>query len=115
MAVERFKLITCFLPSGRAMDVLERLRKEHELTSLSYHHARGVGVGTRSGRRKPVAAEREVITVLVPAAHADDIFHTLFFAAGLDEPNTGMMFMERVLRASPFEMPPIPESSEAPS
>lgn len=110
MAAERFKLITCFLPSGRAMEVLERLRKEQRLNSLTYHHARGVGSGTRRGRRSFVAAEREVITVLVPEARADEIFQLLFFAAGLDAPNTGMVFMERVLRASPFALPEVPEA-----
>lgn len=109
MAAERFKLITCFLPSGRGMEVLERLRKEQGLNSLLYHHARGVGSGTRRGRRSFVAAEREVITVLAPEGRADELFHLLFFAAGLDEPNTGMIFMERVLRASPFELPAVPQ------
>lgn len=107
MAVERYKLITCFLPSGRAMGVLERLREKHGLTSLMYHHARGVGVGTRRGWGSHVAAEREVITVLAPQANAEDIFQYLFGAAGLDEPNSGMVFMERVIRASPFELPEI--------
>jgi len=113
LAIERFKLITCFLPGGRALEVLERLRKEHELSSLTYHHARGVGVGSQRGRRSYIAAEREVISVLAPEARADEIFHFLYFAAGLDEPNTGMVLMERVLRASPFELPEIPEAPEA--
>lgn len=112
MAIERFKLVTCFLPAGRAIEVLERLRKEHGLDSILYHHARGVGVGTRRGRDSAVAAEREVISVLAPEARAEEIFRFVFFAAGLDEPNTGMVLMERVLRASPFELPEIPENPE---
>ena len=113
MAIERFKLVTCFLPSGRALEVLERLRKEHGLDSILYHHARGVGVGTQRGWRSFLASEREVISVLAPEARADEIFHFLYFAAGLDEPNSGMVLMERVLRASPFELPEIPETPEA--
>jgi hypothetical protein len=111
LAAKRFKLVTCFLPAGRGMQVLERLRKEHDLTSLTYHHARGVGVGSRRASRSHIAAEREVITVLAPEAHADEIFRFLFFAAGLDEPNTGMVLMERVLRASPFVVPELPEAA----
>ncbi len=107
MAAERYKLITCFLPSGRGMAVLERLREERGLTNLLYHHARGVGVGSRRGWGSYVAAEREVITVLAPQASAEELFQFLFHAAGLDEPNTGMVFMERVIRASPFELPEI--------
>ncbi|TAK44655.1 MAG: hypothetical protein EPO27_12145 [Betaproteobacteria bacterium] len=113
MAIRRFRLLTCFLPAGRALAVLERLRKEHDLTSLLYHHARGVGVGSQRGWRSYVAAEREVISVLAPEARADELFRFLFFAAGLDEPNSGMVLMERVLRASPFELPEIPAAPEA--
>jgi len=112
LAAERHKLITCFLPAGRGMTVLERLRKEHGQASFAYHHARGVGTGSQRGWRSYVASEREVITVLAPEAQADEVFHFLFLAAGLDEPNTGMVFMERVLRASRFELPELPETAE---
>jgi hypothetical protein len=109
---ERYKLITCFLPAGRALEVLERLRKERNLASMLYHHARGVGVGTRRGGRSFFAAEREVITVLAPQGRADELFRFLYFAAGLDKPNTGMVFVERVLRATAFALPEIPEQAE---
>jgi len=97
---ERSRLITAFLPSGRATGVLERLRKEHGLSSMAYHHARGIGTGTRRGRNTFVSTEREVITVLVPDAQADEIFRIIYYAAGLNAPNTGLVFMERVLRMS---------------
>jgi len=108
LAAERYKLITCFVPAGCAAGVLERLRKEQGLSSSLYHHARGVGVGTSRGRHF-LASEREVITVLAPEARADELFRFLYFAAGLDAPNTGMVFIERVLRATPFTMPELPE------
>ena len=111
MAAERYKLITCFLPSGRGAAVLELLRKEHGVASVSYHHARGVGTGTRRAGRTLLAAEREVITALVPEAMADEVFRFLFFAAGLDEPKAGMILMERALRAAPYIMPETPAPS----
>jgi len=107
---ERYKLITCFLPTGRGAQVLERLRHEHGVGSASYHHARGVGTGTKRTRRAYAAAEREVITVLVPAAQADEVFRFLFFAAGLDEPRAGMIFMERAARAAPLVLPAATEA-----
>lgn len=107
---ERFKLITCFLPSGRGAGVLDRLRREHGVGSAFYHHARGVGTGTKRTRHSYVAAEREVITVLVRAAQADEVFRFMFFAAGLDEPRAGMIFMERAARAAPLV---VPAASEA--
>jgi hypothetical protein len=108
LATERYKLITCFLPVGRAAEVLDRLRKEHGLASTLYHHARGVGVGTRHGRTF-FASEREVVTLLAPEARADELFRFVYFAAGLDAPNTGMVFMERIVRATPFVLPEVPE------
>ena len=107
---ERYKLITCFLPSGRGAGVLERLRREHGVGSASYHHARGVGTGTKRVRSAYVVSEREVITVLVPAAQADEVFRFLFFAAGLDEPRAGMIFMERTARAAPLVLPAASEA-----
>jgi len=47
---------------------------------------------TRHAGRSFLAAEREVITVLVPEAAADEVFHFMFFAAGLDQPRAGMIF-----------------------
>jgi len=107
---ERYKLITCFLPSGRGAGVLERLRREHGLGSAFYHHARGVGTGTKRTRRSFAASEREVITVLVSAPQADEVFRFMFFAAGLDEPRAGMIFMERAARAAPLVLPPESEA-----
>jgi hypothetical protein len=111
LAAELYKLITCFLPSGRGAAVLERLRHEHGLSSAFYHHARGVGTGSRQVRRNYIAAEREIITVMVPAAQADDLFRFMFFAAGLDEPRAGMIFMERAARAVPIAEPPEPPAA----
>lgn len=111
MATERYRLITCFLPSGRAAEVLERLRKEHAVSSVCYHHARGVGTGTRRAGSGFHAAEREVITALVPEAAAEEVFRFMFFAAGLDEPKAGMIMMERALRASPYLVPEVGEPS----
>jgi hypothetical protein len=105
LPTEGHRLITCFLPSGRAIEVLERLRKEHGLASMAYHHARGVGTGTRRGRSSFFSSEREIITVLAPESRADELFRFLYFAAGLDAPNTGIIFMERLLRATPMVTP----------
>jgi len=87
------KTITCFLPAGRAHEVLERLRKEKDIPSAYAYHARGAGLATRRDKLRPEYVEREMITALVPAERADEIFRFIFFAAGIDQPHAGMVLM----------------------
>ena len=96
----RFKQITCIIPVGRAVPVLNALRQQKRIIDVAHHHARGVG--TRKGRGRYV--EREVITVLVDAEQADSVFHFLYREAGLDQPHNGMLFMTGPQRAT--TMPP---------
>jgi len=88
-----YKTITCFLPAGRAQGVLERLRKEQGIPSAFAYHARGAGLATRRDKSRPEYVEREMITALVPAERADEIFRFIFFASGINEPHAGMVLM----------------------
>jgi len=89
----QYKTITCFLPAGRAQGVLERLRKETGVPSAFAYHARGAGLATRRDKSRPEYVEREMITALVPAERADEIFRFIFLAAGINEPHAGMVLM----------------------
>lgn len=89
----QYKTITCFLPAGRAQEVLARLRKEQDIPSAYSYHARGAGLATRRDKSRPEYVEREMITALVPAERADEIFRFIFFAAGIDQPHAGMVLM----------------------
>ena len=88
-----YKTITCFLPAGRAQGVLDRLRKEKGIPSAFAYHARGAGLATRRDKSRPEYVEREMITALVPAERADEIFRFIFFASGINEPHAGMVLM----------------------
>jgi hypothetical protein len=100
--VQRYKMITCIVPSGHALALLERLGAERGVTSAYAHHARDVAAHT-SGRGQTIADESEVVTVLVAAEEADQMFEFLHQAAGIGAPQGGLIFMERTLaaRASP--------------
>lgn len=93
LRASQYKTITCFLPAGRAQGVLERLRKEKNVPSAFAYHARGAGLATRRDKIRPEYVEREMITALVPADQADDIFRFIFFASGINEPHAGMVLM----------------------
>jgi len=100
--MQRYKLITCIIPSGHALQLLERLRSEQGVTSAYAHHARDV-VSHAGGRGRTIADESEVVTVLVAEDDADRMFELLHQAAGIGSPEGGLIFMERMLaaRASP--------------
>ena len=97
----RFKQITCIMPAGRAVAVLNALRQHHRIIDVAHHHARGVG--TRKGRGRYV--ERDVVTVLVEECSADAVFRFLYREAGLDQPHNGMVFMSGPQRATAM-LPP---------
>lgn len=103
--IPRFKIIHCLLPAGVAGEVMERLYAEKGIGSLFHHHARGGGISTRKGRESFHYMEREIASVLVPEARADEIFEFLYRAAGVDQPHAGMILMEKALVARPMVLP----------
>lgn len=100
--MQRYKTITCIVPSGRALELLERVRSEQGVTSSYTHHARDVA-SHAGGVGRTIADESEVVSVLVPEEDAERMFEFLHQAAGIGEPGGGLIFMERMLaaRASP--------------
>lgn len=107
--IERHKLITCILPSGRALELLELLRSTHGLPSAFAHHAREVTF--RPG--EDIADESELVTVLVPEARAEEIFEVLRAALALDGPGTGLVMMERAQMARASAAPAVPDAPAA--
>ena len=100
--MQRYKMITCIIPSGHAIELLERLRTEQGMTSAYAHHARDV-VSHTGTRGRIIADESEVVTLLVAEEDADRMFELLYQAAGIGSAEGGLIFMERMLaaRASP--------------
>jgi hypothetical protein len=93
-----YKVITCIMPSGRGVEVLETLRRERGVVSASIHHARGIG--THSLRHRVYSDEKQVLTALVGAAQADAVFELIYFAAGINAPHAGMVMMGHAFRAA---------------
>jgi len=93
------KIIHCILPAGSANDLVERLRQEHGLACVISHHARGGGISTKKGEKAFRYIECDVVTLLAPAARADELFEFVYRAAGIDQRHTGMVLMESCLIA----------------
>lgn len=104
-----FRVLTCIMPAGRGAQVLEALRGEAGVISACAHHARGIG--THDPRHRAYSDEKQVITALVDAGCADEVFNFLYHAAGLDLPHAGMIMMARAFRGSgvaPLPQPSLP-------
>ncbi|MEM7417303.1 MAG: P-II family nitrogen regulator [Gemmatimonadota bacterium] len=108
--LEGEKLITCILPHGRAMPVLEALKEELGLITATLHHARGTGRMTPlAWRGVGEAAEKDVISVVVPEARADEVFAFVFERAGVGRPHGGILYQQPLWKSTVYRLPDLPE------
>jgi nitrogen regulatory protein PII len=105
-AAQAMKLISCILPPGIAVGVLEKLRDEHGIHEASVHGARGVGKLTPLAYRSlRTQTEKEVLKVVVPEDRADELFGWIFEQAQIDRPHGGIMYMNALYRSSGCLLP----------
>ena len=102
------KMITCIMPAGRGLEIIEQLR-ELGVASAQVHHARGAGKSSKRRRGVSLYAEREVVQALVDAARADEVFDFMYAAAGIGRPHAGMLLMEKVVHGVPLALPDLPD------
>lgn len=93
-----YRVLTCIMPAGEGTQVLEALRRETGVISAIAHHARGIG--THNLRHRIFSDEKQILTVLVDAGRADEVFRFLYYQAGLDLPHAGMIMMHRAFRGA---------------
>lgn len=100
------KLITALLPKGRAMKVVEKLFHEHGISRVNVNRARGVGKLTPQRHRGiEETTEKEIMTVIVEADRADEIFEYIYFEAEINRPHGGLMFQQPVLDTTLYMLP----------
>lgn len=100
------KLITALLPKGRAMKMVEQLLQEHGISRANVNHARGVGKITPQRHRGiEESTEKEILTVIVEADRADEIFEYIYFEAEINRPHGGLMFQQPVLDTTLYNLP----------
>lgn len=104
------KVITCILPKGNAQAVLCSLVKNKGVNAVDIHFARGVGrITPLSHRGIGETSEKEILTVSIPAAQADELFEYIYDIANINRPHGGMMYMQALSMTSHFELPDLPE------
>ena len=106
---EECKLITCFLPKGKALDLVRALHEDKGVNTANVTSGRDQGLVRIAGSGQ--WAEIEILHVTVGTSIADDIFWYMFEKAELDKPGGGFIFQAPLLRSTRFELPEIQEEA----
>ncbi|MDQ7010772.1 MAG: hypothetical protein Q9M29_03025 [Mariprofundaceae bacterium] len=108
------KLITCILPTGHAKTAMKALRAEFDITAANFHLARGVGKSAPLARRGiGEQTEKEILSVVVGEAQADDVFVFLYHETGISQPHGGLIYMRALAHATPFALPEVEGGDDA--
>ena len=104
------KLITCIMPCGHALPVLEALKEERGILATTIHHARGTGRMTPlAWRGVGEAAEKDVMSVIVPASRAEEVFGFIYEHGGLNQPQGGILYQQPLGKSTEFHLPDLPD------
>ena len=103
------KIITCILPDeGQDMTLLKALRKEKGIISANTFQCRGFGLQLRrkyKGKRQVAGYSVRVVTVVVEADQADDLFEYIYYQVNFDHPCPGLIYQGSLLAATPYTLP----------
>ena len=108
MTIKTQKMICCILPKGVALGISVRLKEVHGIVSSNISNARGVGKITPLAYRGIAGqSEKEILSVVVAAAIADEIFTFIYHEADIDRPHGGIMYMHSLYRSTEYRLPEI--------
>ena len=103
------KLIYCILPKGVAVEVVKKLKEIHEINASNISNARGVGKITPLAYRGIAGqSEKEILSVVVSAGNADEIFEFIYHEADIDRPHGGIMYMHALPKTTEYRLPDLP-------
>lgn len=110
------KLVTAILPLEVDMlRLLRRLRDELGIAAANLSHARGMGRITRDRSVRATTSQKEILSVVVPEARADEVFAWLRTAADIDRPHGGILYMQSLALATHYRLPDLPEEEDEPA
>jgi len=108
------RLITCIIPKGKAVKVMEEIKSEFGLLRAQVHLARGTAPNTPRALHGLVEhSEKEILEVIVEQQEADAMFGFLFKSLHISEPYNGIMYMQPLGRSTPYVLPEIPDKPAA--
>ena len=95
-------MITCIVQRGKA-DAVVQAAQDAGAQGATIYYGYGSGVRERLGLLGlAVDVEKEVITTLVADDQVDRIFERMYFAAELDVPGAGIIYISKLRKRQPF-------------
>lgn len=95
-------MITCVVQRGKAEAVVHAAQ-EAGASGATIHFGHGLGVRERLGLLGiAVDVEKEVITILCGDDQVDRVFERMYFAAELDVPGGGIIYITKLEKAATF-------------
>ncbi|WP_405235149.1 hypothetical protein [Lentisalinibacter orientalis] len=111
--------IQAILPDdGTDRELMERLRREHDVNRADSVLVRGVAAlqeaKTRRGRL-PESSLARLVTILVAASEAHEVFDYVYVTARIGRPGGGVAILDRLSGATVYRLPSAPEESQGPA
>ena len=100
---EGAKLITCIVPSGDGLKLVERLNDTFGLNGINV--TAGRGASQRSGT---IADEVDFVTVTVSAGTADAVFEFIYYTVVIETTPHRLMFQIALDAATNYTLPEVP-------
>lgn len=95
-------MITCIVQRGKADGVVQAAQ-DAGAQGATIYYGYGSGIRERLGiLGLAIEVEKEVITILVADDQVDRIFERMFFAAELDVPGAGIIYVSKLEKAATF-------------
>ncbi|MBT5027798.1 MAG: hypothetical protein HOL15_01160 [Nitrospinaceae bacterium] len=104
--IKDIKRITCFLPKGAGISLVEKLHSEKNIDSTNVHTGRGLRT-VESVKDYGAWSEQDILTVVVDANRADEIFEFIFFQGELNKPAGGFIYQTSLTQSSHYALPSI--------
>jgi nitrogen regulatory protein P-II 1 len=95
-------MITCVVQRGKAEEAVQAAQ-DAGAQGATIHYGNGSGVRERLGLLGlAVDVEKEIITILVGDDQLDRVFERIYFAAELDLPGAGIIYVTKLEKAATF-------------
>jgi nitrogen regulatory protein PII len=89
--------------------LLREIKAKLRIVAANIHNASGEGRSTHLAHRgMGVRSEKEVLSVVVRAEQADEVFEFIYHQADINRPHGGLIYQSRLDRSTEFTLPDLP-------